>query len=183
MEQNAATLLIKRYASRRLYNTEISEYVTLQEIAGYIRAGRDVKIVDLKTGEDLTGQVLLQIIAELATRGEQVLPINILMEVVRSYNDRAQNIVPQFLKASFDMLKENQALMTKNIESMASPVSALEGLQKSQREFFARWMGNWQGMAHPAGTPASDVDDDNRREDLDIIKRQLAELKSKIDNL
>jgi hypothetical protein len=68
-------LLIKRYASRRLYNTEASDYVTLDDIAGFIREGREVKIVDLKSGDDLTRQYLLQIIAEHESRGENVLPI------------------------------------------------------------------------------------------------------------
>ncbi len=64
MSDNTAPLLIKRYASRRLYNTETSDYVTLEDIAGFIRDGREVQIVDLKSGDDLTRQYLLQIIAE-----------------------------------------------------------------------------------------------------------------------
>jgi len=65
-------LLIKRYASRRLYNTETSDYVTLEDISGFIRDGREVQIVDLKSGDDLTRQYLLQIIAEHESRGESV---------------------------------------------------------------------------------------------------------------
>ena len=76
MADTDAPLLIKRYASRRLYNTETSDYVTLEDIAAFIRQGRDVQIVDLKSGDDLTRQYLLQIIAEQEGRGESVLPIN-----------------------------------------------------------------------------------------------------------
>jgi len=90
-------LLIKRYASRRLYNTESSDYVTLDDIAGFIRAGRDVKIVDLKSGDDLTRQYLLQIIAEHESRGESVLPVSLLTDLVRGYASEAQSVVPQFL--------------------------------------------------------------------------------------
>ncbi len=75
-------LLIKRYASRRLYNTETSDYVTLEDIAGFIRDGRDVQIVDLKTGDDLTRQYLLQIVAEHESRGENVLPLSVLTDLV-----------------------------------------------------------------------------------------------------
>ena len=78
-------LLIKRYASRRLYNTETSDYVTLEDIAIFIREGREVQIVDLKSGDDLTRQYLLQIIAEHESRGESVLGVDILTDLVRSY--------------------------------------------------------------------------------------------------
>ena len=78
MAEDQNPLLIKRYASRRLYNTETSDYVTLEDIAGFVRNGRDVQIVDLKSGDDLTRQYLLQIIAEHESRGESVLPINVL---------------------------------------------------------------------------------------------------------
>ncbi len=88
-------LLIKRYASRRLYNTETSDYVTLDDIAGFIRDGREVQIIDLKSGDDLTRQYLLQIIAEHESRGENVLPVDVLTDLVRSYTTQAQSVVPQ----------------------------------------------------------------------------------------
>ena len=82
-------LLIKRYASRRLYNTETSDYVTMEDIAGFIREGREVQIVDLKSGDDLTRQYLLQIIADHESRGENVLPLDVLTDLVRSYTTQA----------------------------------------------------------------------------------------------
>jgi len=77
MSKKTQPLLIKRYASRRLYNTESSDYVTLDDIAGFIRDGREVQIIDLKSGDDLTRQYLLQIIAEHESRGENVLPVDV----------------------------------------------------------------------------------------------------------
>ena len=100
MAEDAKPLLIKRYASRRLYNTETSDYVTLEDIASFIRGGREVQIVDLKSGDDLTRQYLLQIIAEHESRGENVLPVDVLTDLVRSYATSAQSVVPQFLAAS-----------------------------------------------------------------------------------
>ena len=94
MAEDAKPLLIKRYASRRLYNTETSDYVTLEDIATFIREGREVQIVDLKTGDDLTRQYLLQIIAEHESRGESVLPLGVLTDLVRSYTTQAQSVVP-----------------------------------------------------------------------------------------
>ncbi|MDA8526009.1 polyhydroxyalkanoate synthesis repressor PhaR, partial [Planktomarina temperata] len=106
MSKKTQPLLIKRYASRRLYNTESSDYVTLDDIAGFIRDGREVQIIDLKSGDDLTRQYLLQIIAEHESRGENVLPVDVLTDLVRSYASQATSIVPQFLAASFEMLRD-----------------------------------------------------------------------------
>ncbi len=173
-------LLIKRYASRRLYNTETSDYVTLEDIAGFIRAGRDVSIVDLKTGDDLTRQYLLQIITEHESKGENMLPINVLTDLVRSYTDTAQSFVPEFLANSFELLKRQQADLIENLQTaLPDPMAAFggfEGWQKKQQEFMAAMMGNWGKKEVPdPPTPAA--------EDLDEIKRQLAALQAKLNQL
>ncbi|AHM02678.1 PhbF [Roseibacterium elongatum DSM 19469] len=151
MAQPSEPLLIKRYASRRLYNTETSDYVTLEDIAGFIRAGREVKIVDLKSGDDLTRQYLLQIIAEHESRGESVLPIAVLTDLVRSYTTQAQSVVPDFLAMSFDMLKEGQSKMVENMTAM-NPMASMPGFEamRAQQEAFMKAMmggvGNsWSG--------------------------------------
>ena len=117
VEQKSGSLLIKRYASRRLYNTETSDYVTLDDIAGFIRSGRDVQIIDLKSGDDLTRQYLLQIIAEHESRGDNVLPLGVLTDLVRSYATQTTSALPEFLTMSLEMFRENQS---KFMESMNS---------------------------------------------------------------
>jgi polyhydroxyalkanoate synthesis repressor PhaR len=177
-------LLIKRYASRRLYNTETSDYVTLEDIAGFIRAGRDVQIVDLKSGDDLTRQYLLQIIAEHESKGENVLPINVLTDLVRSYTDSAQSMMPQFLAMSFEMFRDSQSKMMENMEKM-NPMSAMPGYEavRAQQEAFLKamtgGMGNWSGPA-PEESGAEGRDE---KEELEEMRRQLAEMKSKLDKL
>ena len=151
-------LLIKRYASRRLYNTETSDYVTLEDIAAFIREGREVQIVDLKSGDDLTRQYLLQIIAEHESRGESVLPIDVLTDLVRSYTTQAQSVVPQFLAASFEMLREGQSKVMENMVTMKTPMSAMPGfeaLQRQQQLFLRAMMGGWRG-----GGTGPDAEDD-----------------------
>jgi polyhydroxyalkanoate synthesis repressor PhaR len=179
-----AKLLIKRYASRRLYNTETSDYVTLDDIAGFIRAGRDVEIIDLKTGDDLTRQFLLQIITEHESKGENVLPINVLTDLVRSYTDTAQSFVPDFLSQSFDMLKQGQAEMVENLQNtLPDPMAAFggfEGWQQKQQEFMSAMLGNW-GRKPVEDAPAAEAE--KSTEDLDEIKKQLAELQAKLANL
>ncbi|RMH38760.1 MAG: polyhydroxyalkanoate synthesis repressor PhaR [Alphaproteobacteria bacterium] len=177
-ENEKKPLLIKRYASRRLYNTETSDYVTLEDIARFIREGRDVQIIDLKTGDDLTRQYLLQIIAEHESRGENVLPLEVLTDLVRSYTSQAQSIVPQFLAASFEMLRNGQEQMMKNLSSMPNPMAAFPGfadLQKRQQEFLSAMMGT--------GQRAQAEEDENDKSEIDAIKRQLAELQEKLSKL
>ena len=149
-------LLIKRYASRRLYNTETSDYVTLEDIAGFIRDGREVKIIDLKSGDDLTRQYLLQIIAEHESRGESVLPIAVLTDLVRSYTTQAQSVVPDFLAMSFEMLRDGQSKMVENMSAM-NPMAQMPGFEamRAQQEAVMKAMtggiaGQWSGPAPEA---------------------------------
>jgi polyhydroxyalkanoate synthesis repressor PhaR len=183
MTETQSPLLIKRYASRRLYNTETSDYVTLEDVARFIREGREVQIVDLKTGDDLTRQYLLQIIAEHESRGDHVLPVNVLTDLVRSYTSQAQSIVPQFLASSFEMLRESQEQMMENIKSIPNPMSSalggFEEMQRRQQEFLSNMMGGWPGGARP-DEPA---EPEREGDDLEEIKRQLAELQSKLAEL
>ena len=178
-------LLIKRYASRRLYNTETSDYVTLEDIAGFIRAGREVQIVDLKTGDDLTRQYLLQIVAEHESKGENVLPVDVLTDLVRSYATGMQSVMPQFLASSFEMLRNSQAKMMENLAHFPNPMVAVPGFEalRKQQEAFLKTMmggmGTWGGTgpAPEAGTPGEKADD------IAEIKKQLAELQSKLSKL
>ncbi len=175
-------LLIKRYASRRLYNTETSDYVTLEDIARFIREGREVQIVDLKSGDDLTRQYLLQIIAEHESKGENVLPINVLTDLVRSYTGAAQSVVPQFLAMSFEMLQNGQSKMMENMEKM-NPMTAMPGYEamRAQQEAFIKAMTGGMGGVGNWKTP--DRDDEKGGDDLHQIKSQLAELQAKLDKM
>ncbi|WP_367581546.1 polyhydroxyalkanoate synthesis repressor PhaR [Sulfitobacter pontiacus] len=180
-------LLIKRYASRRLYNTETSDYVTLDDISGFIRDGREVQIVDLKSGDDLTRQYLLQIIAEHESRGKSVLPVDVLNDLVRSYMSPDASVVPQFLKTSFDMLRDGQARVLENMNTI-NPMAKMPGfevMQAQQEAFMKAMTGNmptpWNGMGKTDQRPASAKGDD--AESLDAIKQQLAELQEKLSKL
>lgn len=182
MANASDTLLIKRYASRRLYNTETSDYVTLEDIAQFIRSGREVKIVDLKSGDDLTRQYLLQIIAEHEAKGENVLPLEVLTDLVRSYANQAQSVVPDFLSASFEMLKQGQSTMMENMTAI-NPMANMPGfdaMRASQEAFMKAMTGgigaNWSAPSaeEPSETPEAELDD---------IKKQLAELQEKLSKI
>ncbi len=183
MADQEKSLLIKRYASRRLYNTETSDYVTLEDIAGFIRDGREVQIVDLKSGDDLTRQYLLQIIAEHESRGENVLPVNVLNDLVRSYMIPGGGVMPQFLQTSFDMLRESQSQMMENMSSI-NPMSKVPGFEalQAQQEAFMKAMTGGMGAGWTGGA-AKPEEKSEGGEDLDDIKKQLAELQDKLSKL
>ena len=175
-------LLIKRYASRRLYNTETSDYVTLEDIAGFIRAGREVQIIDLKSGDDLTRQYLLQIIAEHESRGENILPVDVLNDLVRSYMVPGGGMMPEFLSSSFEMLRDSQSKAVEQMSAM-NPMSQMPGFEalQAQQEAFLKAMtggvaSGWPGASEKAAP-------EEKGEDLAEIKQQLAELQEKLSKL
>ncbi len=180
MADTSKPLLIKRYASRRLYNTETSDYVTLEDIAAFIREGREVQIVDLKSGDDLTRTYLLQIIQEHESKGESVLPVDVLTDLVRSYTTQATSVVPQFLAASFEMLREGQSKIMDNMTKVnpLAKMPGLEAMQAQQAAFFKAMTGGLGKMA--SSGPVREKEDDA---DLDSIKAQLADLQSKLSKM
>ncbi|MGB7288175.1 MAG: polyhydroxyalkanoate synthesis repressor PhaR [Salaquimonas sp.] len=146
-------VVIKRYASRKLYDAAAKEYVTLEDIARYIRAGREVQIIDKKTGEDLTRQYLIQIIADFESQGETALPLNVLTDLVRHYQDQAKNMTPAFLSQVFEAFKEQQEKVIGEFGNVSGkvfdPKSAMEAMQiwqEKQTEFFSRAMQGWGGL-------------------------------------
>lgn len=193
--ETTAPLLIKRYASRRLYNTETSDYVTLEDIATIIRAGRLVQIIDLKSGDDLTRQYLLQIIAEHESRGEAVLPLDVLTDLVRSYTTQTRSIVPQFLSSSFQMLRDSQSQFLENFSAFPSPMSSVPGFEafKRQQEMFLKAMtSGWDVAAASSGPEREDDEEETpeasrkrpaKDDDMGDIRRQLSELQKKISKL
>ena len=175
-------LLIKRYASRRLYNTETSDYVTLEDIAGFIRIGREVQIIDLKSGDDLTRQYLLQIVAEHESKGENVLPINVLTDLVRSYTTNVQSVVPQFLAASFEMLREGQSKIMGGIPNPLAAMPGFDAMRKQQEAFMKTMLGGMPGWAS-SGPAVEEPDTPTSGDEIAAIKKQLEELQKKLSKL
>ena len=176
MSDQEKPLLIKRYASRRLYNTETSDYVTLEDIATFIRDGRDVKIVDLKSGDELTRQYLLQIVAEHESRGENVLPLSVLTDLVRSYTTQANSVVPQFLAMSFEMLRDGQSKIMENMTVM-NPLSTMPGfdaMQAQQKAFLKAMTGNWTTEVEP------EAEEPDKSTEIDDIRKQLAAMQEQL---
>ncbi len=185
MSTEQKPLLVKRYASRRLYNTETSDYVTLEDIAGFIREGRDVQIIDLKSGDDLTRQYLLQIIADHESRGDNVLPVNVLTDLVRSYTTHATSIVPEFLSMSFDMMRAGQTQLMQNMESI-NPMAKIPGfdaITAQQEAFFKAMTSGFGAKPSTTSTESKTPETVTPKDDLSEIKSQLSALQEQLNKL
>lgn len=133
--------LIKKYANRRLYDTETSSHVTLDGIHDLIKAGHDVKIVDDTTGEDISRTILLQIIADREQDGQPILDIEFLTRIIRMYGNPMQDMVGEFLSRSFDTFMDQQAQYREQMRK-AIAATPLETIQN----FTAENLKTWQSM-------------------------------------
>src|ERR1700704_1917494 len=108
MDQQVEPTTIKKYANRRLYNTGTSTYVTLDDLATMVRNGEDFRVVDAKSGDEITRSVLTQIIFEQENKGTNLLPITFLRQLIRFYGDSIQNLIPTYLDFSINSLVKEQ---------------------------------------------------------------------------
>jgi polyhydroxyalkanoate synthesis repressor PhaR len=106
-------VVIKKYANRRLYNTASSSYVTLEHLSEMVKKGVDFVVFDAKTNEEITRSVLTQIIFEEESRGQNLLPIQFLRQLIRFYGDSMQALVPSYLELSLDSFTQQQERMRK----------------------------------------------------------------------
>src|SRR6266705_310184 len=114
-DQNDGTapsvVTIKKYANRRLYNTATSSYVTLDHLADMVKKGTEFAVTDAKTGEDITRSVLTQIIVEQEGKGQNLLPIKFLRQIIGFYGDALGGLVPRYLEHSMEAFHQNEAHM------------------------------------------------------------------------
>lgn len=129
-------VVIKKYANRRLYNTDTSTYVTLDDLAAMVKSGRDFVVFDAKSGDDLTHSVLTQIIVDQESRmgGQTLLPIPFLRQLIRFYGDSIERMVPSYLQVSLDTLAKEQERFRKTFADAFTPASAFEAYQEQARK-------------------------------------------------
>ncbi|RHW16625.1 polyhydroxyalkanoate synthesis repressor PhaR [Sphingomonas gilva] len=173
-------VIIKKYANRRLYNTESSSYITLDHLAEMTRKGREFKVVDAKTDEDITHNVLTQIIMEEESRGQTMLPVNFLRQLIAMYGDSMQAMVPGYLEASMETFRRNQAQFKSAVEG-AFANSPFAEIAKRNMEMFEVAAAAFKPGAKPAAAPETEVQ--RKNDEIDALKAQLAELQGKIDKL
>jgi polyhydroxyalkanoate synthesis repressor PhaR len=174
-------VIIKKYANRRLYDTESSTYITLERLAEMVRQKRDFQVVDAKTGEDITRSVLTQIIMDEEARGTTMLPVNFLRQLISMYGDQMQSVVPQYLEASLDQLHRNQSQLRETMAGAFAVNPFAEMARRNMELFTAAATGGRAATSEDA--PAAAEAAKPGAEDLAALKAQLAELQKKLDKL
>ena len=156
-DQESRPVIIKKYANRRLYNTDTSTYVTLEDLAEMVRSERDFVVYDAKTGEVLTHSVLTQIIVEQESRGTNLLPIGFLRQLIRFYGDSMQRLVPSYLAFSLDSLTRQQEQYRRRFAHTFG-TAAFEAMQEQVRKNFVtfeRALGLFSPFAGTGGGGAN----------------------------
>lgn len=177
----AQPVIIKKYANRRLYNTETSSYITLDHLAEMTREGRDFQVFDVRTGEDITRSVLTQIVMEGEAGGQTMLPTSFLRQIIALYGDSMQGMVPHYLEASMAAFAENQA---KFRDAAMKPFEQLARQNLAMFQAATEMMTG--GLLHkPAEKPAERKPEKPAPsvDEVQALKDQLAALQARIDGL
>jgi polyhydroxyalkanoate synthesis repressor PhaR len=171
MAKASGKVTIKKYANRRLYDTESSAYITLDRLAQMVREGREFEVVDAKSGEDITRQVLTQIIVDEEARGgTTMLPINFLKQLIGLYGNSMQNFVPQYLEAAMDAFQRNQTAVR---DAFGGNVFA--DIAKRNMAMFEDAAQAFSGKPKAESKPSSS--------EVEQLKSELAALQAKVDKL
>lgn len=183
---------IKKYANRRLYNTSTSSYVTLDYLSDMVKNGQDFVVFDAKSGDDITRSVLTQIIFEEESKGQNLLPIQFLRQLIQFYGDSLQSFVPSYLEMSMDAFARNQESIREQMRGAfgASPgYSMFEEASRKNMAMFQQAMKIFSPMGYaaqapprtgnaPAGEPGAGVaGDDNANGEIQQLRAELAALK------
>lgn len=188
------SITIKKYANRRLYNTATSKYVTLDDLSQMVKSGVHFVVVDAKSGDDITRSVLTQIIFEEESKGQNLLPIKFLRQLIGFYGDSLQSVVPNYLEYSMNAFTQNEEAMRDNLkETMGGmfPFSQWEDMGKQNMAMFERAMqmftpftpaGDQPAENAPQTPPAPEAKSDDN-DDMSTLKEQLKALQEQVDDL
>ena len=190
-------IIITKYSSRRLYNTQTSEYVTLDQIAEFIRDGKEVQIIDKETNEDVTNQYLLQIISDYEIKKGASIPKDILTEIIKSYSDASKNFMPEILSQTFNFMKENQEKFLKSFNSNfdvnsnnEKSTETLKHWQDFQSQMMSNIMYPWYDNSNTEDSsetkksekaPKEEPKQENYKSDIDLMKEQIATLQKQLN--
>ena len=206
-EETPATI-IKKYANRRLYDTGASRYVTLDDLCAMVKNGVEFVVHDAKTGNDITRAVLTQIIFEQETRGENLLPIGFLRQLIGYYDDGLRAVVPSYLEVAMDSFAENQKYIRRNMETAFGgvfPLRRMHELGERNMAAFRNALGTFgpfsdgaaepgaKAEAGPAASPSGNgaappapgggADRPAAASEIDEMRAQLARMQARLDAL
>jgi polyhydroxyalkanoate synthesis repressor PhaR len=188
-------IVIKKYANRRLYNTQSSSYITLDHLAKMIREELDFQVIDAKTGADITHTILTQIIMDEEAGGEQMLPTSFLRQLIGMYGNSMQSLVPGYLENAMDQFRSNQAKLRKTIEDSIGSNPLAQLAQRNVTAIKAAANAFRPGK-HGSDSEAKAADDalagdkgvvetpaGEERDEIATLRAELAELQRKLEAL
>ncbi len=179
----ADPVIIKKYANRRLYNTQSSSYITLDDLSRMTRGGIDFQVLDAKTGADITHQILTQIIMEEEASGEQMLPISFLRQLISMYGNSMQSLMPHYLEATMENFRNNQMKLQETWSASMNP-EALAKLAERNMQMFQAAASAFMPGAKPAPPPSPPpAAPAPSGDELDSLKAQMAAMQKKLDDL
>ena len=181
-EKSGDTVIIKKYANRRLYNTRSSSYITLDHLAKMTRENVDYKVLDAKTAADITHQILTQIIMEEESSGEHMLPVSFLRQLISMYGNSMQSLIPHYLEASMENFRANQAKLHKAFEDSLgnNPLARLAEQNMAMFKAAAAAFMPGAEKAEPTPPPAASPP---ANDELAALREQMAEIQKKLDGL
>lgn len=171
-ESGDGQIIIKKYANRRLYNTDTSAYITLDDLAKMTREGRHFIVIDAKSNDDITHNVLTQIIMESEQKGATMLPANFLRQLISMYGDSMQAMVPQYLEASMESFRKNHEQFRSAIEGAMAKTPFGEIAKRNLEMFEAA------ASAFRPKTPESGKD-----AEIAALKEELAKMQERLSKL
>lgn len=178
-----APVTIKKYANRRLYNTATSSYVTLEYLCQMVKDDVEFVVYDAKSGEDITRSVLTQIIVEEEGKGDNLLPIGFLRQIISFYGDNMQRmLLPSYLEHSMKMFSENQERMQSYMKDAMGgmlPFSSLEEMSKKNMAVFEQAMKMFAPMQQAGEKPAGSDSVNDLQEKLDQLQQQINQMAGK----
>ena len=173
-------IVIKKYANRRLYNTQSSSYITLEDLARMTREGVDFKVLDAKTGNEITHAILTQIIMEEEASGEQMLPVSFLRQLISMYGNSMQAMMPHYLEASMDNFRANQTKLQEAFKTSMAP----DALAKMAETNMAMFQAAAEAFIPKAGGVASGAPKKpDEGDELSASRAQMAAMQQKLDKL
>ncbi|MGJ3231013.1 MAG: polyhydroxyalkanoate synthesis repressor PhaR [Oceanicaulis sp.] len=183
----SAPIIIKKYANRRLYDTSASRYVTLDHLRELVRADKEFQVVDAKSGEDLTRGVLAQIIFEEESKGETLLPVEFLRQLIGFYGDSMQSMVPGYLNMTMESFARQQAEMREKMAgAMTDPAASMALMEEAAKRNMAMFQQAMKmftpGFPAPAA-PEPKSDSAGADADMKALREELEAMRKRLDKL
>nr|WP_298927850.1 polyhydroxyalkanoate synthesis repressor PhaR [uncultured Erythrobacter sp.] len=178
------SIIIKKYANRRLYNTSSSSYITLDDLAKMVRENVDFQVLDAKTGEDITHSILTQIIMDEESNGGKMLPVSFLRQLIGMYGNSMQNLMPSYLEASMTNFRENQSKIREAFDKgmSANPLAAIHETNMALMRAAAETL--IPGAKKDTSAKRADPREKSGSDDeIAILREQMAAMQKKLDDL